>query len=138
LLVELDAQPRDLALGDAGHAECLDQVIHGARGDTLDVGLLDHRRQRLLGRPAGLQELGEVAALAQLRDLQLDAAGAGVPHPLSIAVPAVQPLGVLLVVAGAAAPLDVDLHELLSHELHHLAQHVDVGALLGEFGQCDS
>jgi len=26
----------------------------------------------------------------------------------------------------------------LGHELHHLAQHVDVGSLLGEFGKCHS
>jgi hypothetical protein len=84
-------------------------------------------------RRAGLEELGEVAAAAQLGDLELDAAGARLPDPLAVAVAAVQPRGGrLLVVAGAAAALDVDLHEALGHELHHLAQHIDVGALLGE------
>src|SRR5205085_9450925 len=47
-LVELPAQPADLALGDARHAQGLDQVVHRARGDALDVGLLDHRSQRFL------------------------------------------------------------------------------------------
>src|SRR6185436_18184618 len=36
------------------------------------------------------------------------------------------------------ASLDVELHQPLGHELHHLAQHVDVGSLLGELGQCHS
>jgi hypothetical protein len=31
---------------------------------------------------------------------------------------------------AAHAPFDVDFHEPLGHELHHLAQHIDVGALL--------
>src|SRR5664280_1287046 len=137
-LVELAAQPADLALGDAAHAERLDQLIHRAGGDALDVGLLNHGGEGLLGRAPRLQELGEVAALAQLGDLQLDTAGARVPRSLAVAVAAVQPLGGLLVVAGTAALLDVELHQALGHELHHLAQHVDVGSLLGELGKCHS
>ena len=39
----------------------------------MHIGLLDHRRQRLLGQPRGLQEGWEVGALAELRDRQLDA-----------------------------------------------------------------
>jgi len=53
LFVELDAQPRDLALGDAQHVQRLDQVVHRARGDALNVGLLGHRGERFLGRLAG-------------------------------------------------------------------------------------
>ena len=57
----------------------LDEIVDRARRDALDVGLLDHRGQRLLGHPARLEEAGEVAALAQLRDTQLNRAGAGLP-----------------------------------------------------------
>ncbi len=32
--------------------------------------------------------------------------------------------------------LDIELHQALGHELHHLAQYVDVGYLPGELGQC--
>src|SRR6185436_18224512 len=46
--------------------------------------------------------------------------------------------GVLLVVAGAAARFDIELHQALGHELNHLAQHIDVGSLLGKLGQCHS
>ncbi len=56
----------------------------------------------------------------------------------AVAVAAVQPLGALLVVVSAAAPFNIDLHQALDHELHHLAQLVDAGSLLGEFSQCHS
>jgi len=52
----------------------------------VDVGLLDHGHQRLLGRPARLQKGREVTALAQLRDVQPDRAGPGIPLALSIAI----------------------------------------------------
>ena len=48
-LVDLLAQPADLALGDAAHAHGLDQIVDRAGRDALDVGLLDHRGERLLG-----------------------------------------------------------------------------------------
>ena len=40
LAVDLLAEPRDLALGDAAHAHGLDQIVARARGDALDIGLL--------------------------------------------------------------------------------------------------
>lgn len=43
---------------------------------------------------------------------------ARVPRPILAAVAAVQPFGVVLVVAGAEARLDVDLHQALGYELH--------------------
>jgi len=55
-LVDLGAHPRDLALGDAGHAERLDQLVDRAGRDTLHVCFLDHCRERLLGHPPWLQE----------------------------------------------------------------------------------
>ena len=47
-------------------------------------------------------------------------------------------IAVLLIVAGAATPLDIHVHETLGHELHHLAQHIDIGALLSKLGKCHS
>ncbi len=46
-LVDLGAQARDLALGDAAHAYCLHQVIDRARRDALHVGILNHRGEHL-------------------------------------------------------------------------------------------
>ena len=79
LIVDLAAQPGDLALGDARHPHRLNQIVDRAGRHALDVGLLDHRSKRLLGHPPRLQEAGEVAPLPQLRDLQLDRAGPGLP-----------------------------------------------------------
>jgi hypothetical protein len=55
-LIDFFAQARHLALRDASAAHRLDQVIDGPRRDALDVGFLDDGCQRLLGRPAGLEE----------------------------------------------------------------------------------
>ena len=38
-LVELTAEAGDLVLGDTAHTQRLDQVVHRAIGDALDVGL---------------------------------------------------------------------------------------------------
>src|SRR3954466_11566563 len=54
-------QPADFALGDARAAHRLDQCPPRPGGDALDVGLLDHRGQRLLGRPARLEKGGELS-----------------------------------------------------------------------------
>jgi hypothetical protein len=67
-LVDLLAELRDLALGDAGQAHRLHQVVHPPGGDAGDPCLLYDRHQRLLGRPTSLQERREVAALAELRN----------------------------------------------------------------------
>jgi hypothetical protein len=53
LLVQAGAQPRHLLLGHA-HPELLDDAVDLAGRDAVDVGLLDHGDQRLLGAPARL------------------------------------------------------------------------------------
>ena len=85
--------PRDLALGDALAAERTYEVVDAAGRDALDVRLLDHGEQGPLRASARLEQSREVAALAQLRDMQLDGAGACVPAPwpvglAALAVPA--------------------------------------------------
>ena len=46
----------------------------------------------------------------------------------AVAVAAVGAFRACFVVVGAASPLDV--HEALCHKLHHLAQHIDIGAVV--------
>ena len=41
-LIDLLAKSGDLALGDAGHAHGLDQLVHGAGRNALLVGLLSY------------------------------------------------------------------------------------------------
>ena len=62
-LVDLSAQPRDLALADPAHPHRLDQLVHRAGGDALDVRFLDHGGEGFLGRAARFEETREVAAL---------------------------------------------------------------------------
>ena len=40
--------------------------------------------------------------------------------------------------AGAAEAVGIEFHDALGHELHHLAQPIDVSPLFGELGKCDS
>jgi hypothetical protein len=67
-LVDLLTQPRHLAFGDAAHAHGLHEIVDRAGRNALDIGLLDHGGERLLGHPARLQKAGEIRALAQFRD----------------------------------------------------------------------
>jgi hypothetical protein len=79
LLVQAAAQPGDLILAHAGDAQLLDQPVHPPGAHAVDVGLLDHGDQRLLGAPARLQERRKVAAGAQPRDRELELADPRVP-----------------------------------------------------------
>jgi hypothetical protein len=47
LLVQQPSDPADVRLADP-QPERLDELIDAARGDAADIGLLDHRDQRLL------------------------------------------------------------------------------------------
>ena len=130
--VDLLAQPADLALRDAAHPHRLDQIVDRAGRDAVDVGLLDDRRQGLLGKPSRLQEEREVAALAQLGDTQLDCAGAGLPVAVAIAVALGEPLGAPLAIGRAGQPGDLHLHQPLGGKADHLAQQIGVGGLLDQ------
>ena len=96
--------------------------------------LLDHREQGALGAPPGLEQGGEVAALAQLRDLQLDAAGARVPAPWPVAIAPGEARLAALAVASAHLRGDLGLHHRLSQHRDGLTQKVEVtpGRLLAQ------
>ena len=68
--IQLLADARHLAAGDAVATQGLDQVVHPSGGDSLHVGLLDHRQQSLLAAPPWFQQAGEVAAFPQLGNVQ--------------------------------------------------------------------
>ena len=59
LLVNLLAQPADLALGDAGHAHRFDEIVDRSGRDAMHISLLHHRGERLFGQAARLQEDGK-------------------------------------------------------------------------------
>ena len=85
--------------------------------------------------PPRLQEAGEVRALAQLRDAQLDRAGAGLPVALPVAVALGQPLRVLLAIGRPGQAADLHLHQPLGGKADHLPQQIGVGGLLYERAQ---
>src|SRR4051812_13765499 len=85
LLVQQARDPADLRARDA-QPERLDELIDAPGRHAADIGLLDHAHQRLLAALARLQEAREVAALTDLRDLQLDLPGSRVPPPRPVAV----------------------------------------------------
>ena len=126
VLIERAADPADLALADP-QPEALDELVDAPGRDAAHIGLLDHRQQRLLGAPARLQEAREVAALADLGDLQLDLARARVPAPRPIAVAMRRAiLGPALTTLGADQLGHLELHHLRRDRLDRLADHVGV------------
>ena len=130
--VDLAAQPGDLALADPLHPHGLDQIIHRAGRDTLDVSFLDHRGERLLGRASRLQERGEIAAFPELRDLQLDRADARLPGPLAIAIAMIGTRGRALAVRRPGQALHLHVHHAVGDVGHHLPEEIVVRTLLNE------
>ena len=125
LLVEALADPRDLALRDP-QPQRLDDLIDLPRRDAGYVRLLDDRHQRLLRASARLEEAREVAAAAELRDRELELAGARVPAPRAVAVALRQPFLRGPLAAGGADLLgDLRLHQLLADPAQALAQEVE-------------
>ena len=125
LLVEQAGDPADLGLRDP-QPERFDELIDTPRGHAADIGLLHDAHERLLAAPARLQEAREVAALTDLRDLQLDLARPGVPPPRPIPVAVRRPVLRPFPVAGADQLGDLGLHQLLGDRPHGLADHVTV------------
>ena len=103
----------------------------------MDVGLLDHRSQRLLRHPSRLQKAREVAASAQLRYTQLDRSCTCVPVAIAVAVTQVGPVLAALAVAGAAQRLGLQFHQPLCGEADHLAQQRRVRTLLQQLAKGD-
>jgi len=129
--VELLADPADLVLGDALQPQRLGQGVDGPGADAVDVGLLDHREQRPLMAPAGLQQAGEVGSRSQLGDVQLDGPDPGVPLPLPVPVPVREPGLGPLVQAGANQLGHLGVHQFLGEQLQAVTKKVGVGSLLG-------
>lgn len=109
-LVDVLAQLRDGALRDPAQSHGLHQVIDAAGGHAADPRLLNDGHQRLFRGLSGFEKAGEVAALPQLRHLQVQRAQSGVERALAIAVAPGRALLGPLVPAGADHALDIGLH----------------------------
>jgi hypothetical protein len=99
-------------------------VVDRARRDALDVGLLHDGGERLLGQAPRLEQAGEVGALAQLRNAQLDGAGPRLPEAITITIALREPLGALLAVAGPGQAGHLQLHQPFGRKADHLAQEI--------------
>jgi hypothetical protein len=75
------------------------------------------------------EEGGVVAALAQLRDAQLDRPRARLPGAVAIAVAVIDP-GLAGPVRSAGEALNLELHQALRGKANHLAQQLGIRALL--------
>ena len=134
--VDLLAKPRHLALGDAGHAHRLDQIVDGSRRDAVHVGFLDHRDHGLVGGAARLEKRREIRALAKLRDCHRHGADAGVPLARAIAVALVRSLRRPLAVGRTREAFDLDVHHARGDEGQHLPEEILIGALLKQLLHC--
>jgi hypothetical protein len=68
LLIQGGADPRDLGLAQASDPQLLDHPLDLPGRHTVHAALHDHGHQGLLASGPGLQEAGEVGALAELGD----------------------------------------------------------------------
>ena len=88
----------------------------------MDVGFLYHGHERLLRGPARLQKRREIAALAQLRDVQADGACPSIPLARPVTIALVLPLGASLTMPRAAHGGHLDIHQPLRGVLDQLTQ----------------
>ncbi|MBG6125892.1 hypothetical protein IWW33_002631 [Pseudomonas sp. BG2dil] len=76
--------------------------------------------------------------MAQLRDLQVNVAGAGLPKAITVAITAICPVWAFDIEASTAQAFDVELHHALGNELDHLLEQISICPFLNQLGQCDS
>src|SRR5690606_4770274 len=81
---------------------------------------------RLLGQPARLEKARKVAALPELRDLELDGAGAGLPIAVPVAVTLRETRAALLAIASAGEGSNLKLHQPLAGKSEHVAKEIGV------------
>ena len=98
-------------------------------------GFLDHRHERLLDGAPRLEEAGEVGSGAQLGDLVVQGAHAGIERPIAVAVAVGGPLAAALVAGGSDQALDIGFHQDLEHAFGDTAQKVAVIGLRHQLGQ---
>jgi hypothetical protein len=120
--VDLLAQAAHLAFGDAAHPHGFDQVVDRTRRYSLDVRLLDNRRQSFLCHAARFKEAREIAALAQLRDAKLDGSSSRLPIAVTVAIALSEPHRVLLAEVSTRGRADLQLHQPLGGKANHLTQ----------------
>ena len=118
LIVEIGADPGDLALGDPRpDPERLDQIIDLAGGHPVQIGLHHHREQGLIHPPAAIEQRGEERPGAQLRDPQRQIPRRRGQRPRSGAVALIGARGAALPGLGTDRGRQLGLDQRLIHRL---------------------
>jgi hypothetical protein len=131
VFVQVLGHHRHLRLGQAGDTQGGHQLVHPPGRDAQEVAGRHHRGQCTLGSLAALkQPLGEVGALPQLGDRDVEGPGASVEIAVAVAVAAVHPLVGHGAVLGAAYRVGLGRQQGIDEGLQQLAQQIGTG--LGE------
>jgi hypothetical protein len=130
LAVQLLTQHRYLALADPREPQRLHELVHPTGGNPLHIRLLHHRHQRPFRPPTGLEQAREIAAVADPRHPQTDAAHPRIPAPFSTAVAFPGAPGSPLVPAGPQVLGYLRFHQGLGQCVHPFSQEIDVIAHL--------
>jgi hypothetical protein len=125
-VIETGADPRHLRLGDPRvHPQRGHEIIDGAGGHPVDVGLHHHRVQGLVDASTRFQDRREERPLAELGDAQLDVTGLG-RHQMGSGAVAVGGAGLGALIAASADVLGrFHLDELLHHEANCVTDQID-------------
>ncbi len=92
----------------------------------MDVGFLDHSRESLPKGAPRLQEGGELGALPELWDRQLDAARPCLPGPLPIAIAVGTASGAACAQGGSRLDLHLQVHHALGRKSQKFAHEVRI------------
>jgi hypothetical protein len=101
----------------------------------VDVGLHDDGVEGQIDAPAGLEDRGEEAPTAQLRDGQVDVAGLGGEHPAAVPVALVGALLAALIAPGADQRGQLGLDQLLADETDRFSDQIEPFARLEDSEQ---
>jgi len=106
------------------------------RVETLPIqALLDHRDKGLLRGLARLQKAGEIAALPQLRDPQVQSAQTGIENALSIPVSPGRAFTAAFMPASTDQAFDIGLHQQLQNSIGNGTQGITLIVLCEKFGK---
>ena len=114
----------------------LHQIVDLARRNALNPSLLHDGDERPFGGLARLQKRGEIAALAELRNLEVEGAEPRLQIAFAKAVALRRARLIALVARGADEVFDVVVHQLLQNGFGEIFQQILPAALANKVEKC--